>query len=473
MRGASVVRATLIFCIGVLAGLGGALSAEELDFLNSGASSTPAPVNMTAAFGTCDGIGDGIWNGCRGTGCHVCQERVSAYGCYFQRHTGCILNTTCANQFYSCDAACPPPVEADKCSGTVCDGIGDGYWNGCRGTGCHVCQEKLSGYTCYFQNHPDCVLNTTCANQFYSCDAACPQPTAADICSGCTADFCSSCHRPQSGVDGDGDGVPDQLEYDLAHKFFPTILLQGFDDDLEESYLYHGKAIPFLVQPLGPRSVCDESMECLEIKYGVAYFNDTGDTIFGISSHRGDSEFYAVLVQRTASWSTAQTSPGSWQMIRDFTAAHWRADKGESSRFGAYGYCAPYCHAYDNDEQSCWANSDYCSWFGGFCSGGVGGLTSPVPATTMKGAAISRAEAASGSIQAAHRPLTSRPATGHRHRRPTSRSMPPKASTASTTRNPSAMAAAISAPTPVPTTATTFARTKASSCRTSATARTT
>ena len=41
MRGASVVRSTLIFCIGVLAVLGGTLNAAELDFLSPGASSTP------------------------------------------------------------------------------------------------------------------------------------------------------------------------------------------------------------------------------------------------------------------------------------------------------------------------------------------------------------------------------------------------------------------------------------------------
>ena len=374
MRQTPLIRSILIFCIGVLTALGGGtLGASELDFLSAGTDLTSA----TAAFGACDGIGDGIWNGCRGTGCHVCQEKVSAYGCYFQRHTGCVVNTTCANQFYSCDAACPPPVEADKCGGTVCDGIGDGIWNGCRGTGCHVCQEKLAGYNCYIQNHPDCVLNTTCGNAFFSCDAACPPPTSADICNGCTADFCSSCHRPQAGLDGDADGVPDQLEYDLVHNFFPRIWLQGFDDDLEESYFYHGKAIPFLVQPLAPSGLCDEWMECLEIKIGLPYFSDTGDTIFGISGHRGDSEFYAVLVQRTAPWSTAQASLGSWQMIRDFTAAHWRASRGESSAFGAYGYCAPFCQGYNNNEQGCFDNRNYCSWFGGYCSGGAGGNYEP------------------------------------------------------------------------------------------------
>jgi hypothetical protein len=252
-----------------------------------------------------------------------------------------------------------------------CDGIGDGIWNGCRGNGCSVCQEKLAGYDCYFQNHPDCVLNTTCAGQFYSCDAACPPPSESDRCTTtCQTDTCTSCGRPAGG-DADFDGVPDQLEYDLAHKYFPTILLQGFDDDLEESYLYYGKAIPFTVQALSPRSICDEGYECLEIRYGTAYFHDTGDTIFGISSHLGDSEFYAVLVQRTSPWTYAQGSADSWQVIRDFTAAHWR-DRGDSSRYAAYGTCSPYCRGYDQNETACQANSSYCSWFGGFCSGGSG-----------------------------------------------------------------------------------------------------
>jgi hypothetical protein len=45
-----------------------------------------------------------------------------------------------------------------NCNGT------SGQWAGCRGTGCSVCAEKLTNYPCYFQNHPNCILNSTCEN---------------------------------------------------------------------------------------------------------------------------------------------------------------------------------------------------------------------------------------------------------------------------------------------------------------------
>lgn len=164
--------------------------------------------------GLCDGIGDHTWNGCRGNGCAVCGEKLNGYDCYLGNHPDCVLNSTCANSFFDCDAACPAPSAADACA---CDGIGDGIWNGCRGTGCHVCQEKLAGFDCYFLNHPSCKLNTTCAGSFFSCDAACPPPSAADVC-------------PTGGVDSDADGISDALEEQLARRFAPIIRLYPTDE---------------------------------------------------------------------------------------------------------------------------------------------------------------------------------------------------------------------------------------------------
>jgi hypothetical protein len=266
----------------------------------------------------------------------------------------------------------PLQLAAASSSTAACDdnSDGDGTWNGCRGTGCSVCTEKVSAYPCYYINHPNCVQNSTCYSRYYDCDSSCPAPVAADACAStyCQTDVCTSCSQPAVGVDADSDGVPDRLEYDLAHKFFPRIWLQGFWDDLFNSYLFRGWAIPYTVQPLSPQSICNESMECLEIRFGLAYTEDTGDTIFGISSHPGDSEFYAVLVQRTASWSLASGYSGYWQIIRDFTAAHW-GDTGESSRYGAYGNCPPNCQIWDNSQSSCWANSNHCGWVPGLCTG--------------------------------------------------------------------------------------------------------
>jgi len=55
-------------------------------------------------------------------------------------------------------------------------------WDGCRGSGCAVCAEKLSAaqYPRYFENHPQCQFNTTCAGEAYNCSVNCPKPTAID-----------------------------------------------------------------------------------------------------------------------------------------------------------------------------------------------------------------------------------------------------------------------------------------------------
>ncbi|HEX2254178.1 MAG TPA: hypothetical protein VHQ65_12985 [Thermoanaerobaculia bacterium] len=272
-------------------------------------------------------------------------------------------------------AATPLPpldLEAVTAAGTAaCDdnSDGDGTWPGCRGTGCHVCAEKVSSYPCYYLNHPNCVENTTCGGRYYDCDSSCPAPTEADRCAStsCQTDTCWSCSQPALGVDADADAVPDRLEYDLAHQFFPSIKLQGFSDDLANSYLYKGWAIPYTVQPLAPTSICNETLECLEIRFGIAYDEDTGDGL-GWTSHPGDSEFYAVLVQRTTAWSSASGYAGYWRILRDFTAAHW-GDSGDSSRYGAYGSCPPYCGSWDNSESQCNAHSNHCNWFPGLCSG--------------------------------------------------------------------------------------------------------
>lgn len=85
------------------------------------------------------------------------------------------------------------PAAADEMAGSVgvspttplaCDGTA-GQWAGCRGNGCAVCSEELTNYPCYFQNHPSCVRNNTCAGSFFTCNAACPQPSTADACGSC------------------------------------------------------------------------------------------------------------------------------------------------------------------------------------------------------------------------------------------------------------------------------------------------
>ena len=112
---------------------------------------------------------------------------------------------------------------------------------------------------------------------FAETDKTCPVDCGGGF-PGCN-DICENgaCDRPGSGVDKDRDGIPDRLEYDLAHKFFPNLWLQTFDYDLATSYLFQGKALPFMVSPYRePETACDEEYECLEIRYGIASFYDYG-----------------------------------------------------------------------------------------------------------------------------------------------------------------------------------------------------
>jgi hypothetical protein len=186
----------------------------------------------------------------------------------------------------------------------------------------------------------------------------------------CSIDICTTCDRPADWVDNDYDGVPDSLEYDLAHRFFPIIWLQGYDYDLAVAYLYLGHTIPYSVQPY-TGGICDQDRECLELRYGIDYTYDFGDNEWYIrhtvdAPHGGDSEFYAVLVQRTAPWVTASADSSSWQLIRDFTSAHWGTTT-DSSRMVSYGYCPPEC-TFFNNQSTCTTHSQ-CGWFQGFCSG--------------------------------------------------------------------------------------------------------
>jgi len=81
-----------------------------------------------------------------------------------------------------------------QCNGTP------GQWNGCRGNGCAVCAEKVTNAPCYFQNHPSCTRNTTCAGQFFTCNEACPAPSGADL----DCNSCGACPPPACGTCADG-----------------------------------------------------------------------------------------------------------------------------------------------------------------------------------------------------------------------------------------------------------------------------
>jgi len=200
-------------------------------------------------------------------------------------------------------------------------------------------------------------FRSTCALHGLCLDTSTP-PCAVDKC------LNDSCRKPAAGVDGDADGVPNRLEYELAYRFFPNIWLQTIDHDLVQTYTNDSHPMPYRVHAITSPTVCAEAYKCLEIRYGTAYFRDTGDPTLG-GGHLGDSEFYAAVVMRTSPWSQASTSAADWQLVRDFTAAHW-TELTDSSVLGEYGYCPPSCSY--SSQSSCQANPR-CSWFAGFCLG--------------------------------------------------------------------------------------------------------
>lgn len=158
----------------------------------------------------------------------------------------------------------------------------------------------------------------------------------------CTTEVCTSCALPSSTTeDRDQDGIPDRLEYLLAHGFFPSIMLQLQREDLQEAYLYRGLSIPYQVQPItASGTACgDEQFRCLEIRYAITFRYDHGD-VGGISSHLGDLEMYSVVVRRLYNWSYSRSTTSGWQIIRDFTSAHL-GSAANSSVYGGYGYTAP------------------------------------------------------------------------------------------------------------------------------------
>ena len=191
----------------------------------------------------------------------------------------------------------------------------------------HICDEnshfesELCGNgTC---NHEICETSHNCSK-----DCGLPSPPP------CIPDTCNNCAQPLDNVDLDQDSIPDLLEHQLVYKFFPDVELQGWKDDVKESYFFNKFSTPYTVSPIKGGG-CDEDFECLELKISITFFNDTGD-IVGIGDHRGDAEMYMVILQRDSFWSQAKSQPDSWKMVRDFTSAHWKQNPFDSSRMKTY-----------------------------------------------------------------------------------------------------------------------------------------
>jgi hypothetical protein len=149
----------------------GGANAVKLEYYVDGVIATLEARREATASGQCPGSGTGYFTKSNG----ACGSRTFLLKAWPKVIDSSNNKTTCWGSLRTVSQTvveeCPP----------VCNGT-PGQWAGCRGNGCAVCAEKLTNYPCYFQNHPSCVRNDTCAGQFYTCNAACPAPTAADAC---------------------------------------------------------------------------------------------------------------------------------------------------------------------------------------------------------------------------------------------------------------------------------------------------
>jgi len=279
--------------------------------------------------------------------------------------------------------ACPKPLCSDVCTCTTscatecCTNATEtGVRTTCGARATAACPGKLV-CTC---GNGVCDGSETTAN----CERDCPEcATGGTDPYGCGY----SCTKPALGEDRDADLVPDQLEYLLAHKFFPNMWASWDVADKQQFYANEPNAtttIPYSVRLLGQFTTvgpCAAAKNlCLQITYGMAYHRDCGDdpgtgcggTLkFG---HLGDSEFYIAVVKRTTDWETAKTRPSAWQLIVDFTSAHYGTDSllcspdssilgryggVPKSCFGMYGYDATRCNA-DGDCQMNYMSTPHC-----------------------------------------------------------------------------------------------------------------
>lgn len=129
------------------------------------------------------------WVGCGGPNNGVCSELIQDYPYYLSnRQNKCAASSApCAsNSLATCPTPCLAPMLSDTIDSmsTSCDGKTGTWTNGCRGSGCTACVEKLVNYPNYFNNHRNCKPSCTCGDDgvtdFYPCSNNCPPPTDAD-----------------------------------------------------------------------------------------------------------------------------------------------------------------------------------------------------------------------------------------------------------------------------------------------------
>lgn len=161
--------------------------------------------------------------------------------------------------------------------------------------------------------------------------------------------------------DADLDDIPDALEAQLADRFAPSMRIMyttfGFLNDAPQAYghpnrVYGGAFAPYVVRlrdstvnsAYGSTTGFDcLARRCIEIIYLRPYNWDGGDPELptAIGSHRGDTEFVAVLVAREdpytyngnvprrwgSSWAEASADVTRWRLMKRFLTAHHLNDK--------------------------------------------------------------------------------------------------------------------------------------------------
>ena len=111
------------------------------------------------------------WAGCTEDGLAVCGELV--HDAYFDARPQCEEATCGDGPYYPCAPMCSERGVDEYPAGS------SDNWDGCRGSGIWVCTELAN--STYFENHPACIPNDTCAGGFYACNAICPPPAASEL----------------------------------------------------------------------------------------------------------------------------------------------------------------------------------------------------------------------------------------------------------------------------------------------------
>jgi len=164
--------------------------------------------------------------------------------------------------------------------------------------------------------------------------------------SGNFGDHVEDCHSYACTVptnynsDKDNDGIRDQLEANLARRFFPDVFISNnnknygvfYGNPSLEGVGPHEATVPYRMSfapqpPVGPilnnYSLCsDTNVICLEYRIGLPYTQDFGNRVpdntpiyITIGEHDGDSEFVAFILMIKAASLSGITSQSDWSLI--------------------------------------------------------------------------------------------------------------------------------------------------------------